>query len=321
MSVGYAGVDLGGTRIKAALADSQGQLIAESVCETEASLGPDHVIDRMASLVSQLTESSQVTLAAVGVGVPGLVDLGTGTTKFLPNLPTQWRDVPVAKGLGSSLKCQVRLLNDARMATLGELSFGHGANRAGLTMAYLGLGTGVGGGVVVEGKLRLGELGAAGELGHMTVRPGGKRCGCGGRGCLETLVSGPAIAAEGHRLIHSGQAPHLAKLVRQSGRAVDTQLMAQAAEAGESSVAEILDQVAEDLGIGIANIVTMLDPELVVVGGGVALIGSRLFDQVRAVVVDRVNMFPADRVAIELSRLDDKAGMMGGVALAMNPVA
>ena len=88
MSVGYAGVDLGGTRIKAALADSQGQLIAESVCETEASLGPDHVIDRMASLVSQLSEYSQVTLAAVGVGVPGLVDLGTGTTKFLPNLPT-----------------------------------------------------------------------------------------------------------------------------------------------------------------------------------------------------------------------------------------
>ena len=127
------------------------------------------------------------------MGVPGLVEIDTGITKFLPNFPGHWRDVEVARILSARIGCHVQLLNDVRTATLGELTFGHG--RGVNTMAFFSLGTGVGGGIVVDGKLRLGPLGAAGELGHMTILPDGPPCGCGSRGCLETLVGAPAIAA------------------------------------------------------------------------------------------------------------------------------
>ena len=135
------------------------------------------------------------TPVAAGMGVPGLVDRDQGITLFLPNLPTQWRGVAVARMLGDCIGYPVYLLNDARIATLGEMSYGLGRN--GGTMVFLSLGTGIGGGVVIDGKLRLGPLGAAGELGHQTILPDGPLCGCGNHGCLETLASGPAIGAEG----------------------------------------------------------------------------------------------------------------------------
>ena len=161
----FAGVDLGGTRVKAALASSTGDVISEGVCDTLAHLGPSGVLSRIAELLEGLAASTDARIAGVGMGVPGLIDLESGTTRFLPNLPTQWRDVPVADQLGSRLGCPVRLLNDARLATLGELRFGHGRGKQNLTMAYFGLGTGVGGGVVVDGRLRMGASGGGRRTG------------------------------------------------------------------------------------------------------------------------------------------------------------
>ena len=158
--------------------------------------------------VSRLAEEAGPgPLLGLGMGTPGLVDVATGTTRFLPNMPTQWRDVPVAAILGERLGCPVRLLNDVRTALLGELRFGHGKDHPRMTMAFFAIGTGVGGAVAIDGQLRLGPLGAAGELGHQTIITDGPRCGCGNRGCLEALASGPAITAEGVRLMLAGLAP------------------------------------------------------------------------------------------------------------------
>jgi len=311
----YVSVDLGGTNIACCLAGADGKILAESKTPTGSHEGPEAVVERMAQAVGELAEKVGSAPAALGMGVPGLVDVATGTTRFLPNLPTQWRDVPVAEMLSPRVGCPVYLLNDVRMATLGELTFGLG--RSASTMVFFALGTGIGGGVVIDGKLRLGPLGAAGELGHLTVLPDGPRCGCGNHGCLETLASGPAITAEGVRLLLSGQAPKLHEIVGGDISAVSPRSMTRAAEAGDEAVAEAIVRAARYLGIGVADVITTLHPDLVVLGGGVAAIGTLLFATVRETVAERVKMFPTADIRIEPSALGEAAGALGGIALAM----
>jgi glucokinase len=184
-------------------------------------------------------------------------------------------------------------------------------------MAFFALGTGIGGGLVIDGRLRLGALGAAGELGHQTILPDGPRCGCGNRGCLETLANGPAVTAEGVRLMLTGLAPRLHERTGGSASRVTPSEMAAAAEAGDTYVEEAIVRAAGYLGIGVANTIIAVHPDLVVLGGGVTLIGDLLFDTIRRVVRERVRMFPPDDVAIKPSLLGDNAGPLGGIALAL----
>jgi glucokinase len=315
MSEVYASVDLGGTKIACAFAAADGRVLGEDKVPTLSHEGPDAVVGRIGALVNELAARVGQAPAALGLGIPGLADLESGVTKFLPNLPTQWRGVAVREKLEPQVGCPVYLLNDVRMATLGELTFGHG--RAVNTMVFFALGTGVGGGVVVDGKLRLGPMGAAGELGHQTIVPDGPLCGCGNRGCLETLASGPAIAAQGVWLMQCGRAPKLYDLVEGDASRVTPKEMAAAAANGDEAVRAALERVSEYIAIGVANMVVSLQPELAVLGGGVAEMGAPLFDAVRRAVRRRVGQLMAVEVRVEPSLLGDKAGMWGGVALAM----
>lgn len=313
MSGIYAGVDLGGTNIKAVIACSSGEILAESNTPTLAHEGPQKVLDRIAAIVEELARQAGHPPQAVGMGCPGLVDVEKGFTRFFPNLPTQWRDVPVAAVLGQKLGCPVRLLNDVRCATLGEQSFGQGRDVA--TMVFFAVGTGIGGGVIVDGKLRLGPLGAAGELGHQTVLPDGPLCGCGNHGCLEALASATAIAAEGLRLMRGGMASALFQRIQGDANQITPRVMAEVADQ-DPAVRDVLVRAARWLGIGVANAVTILHPELVVLGGGVAEMGDLLLDEVRAVVRKRVGMFPTDDVRMERSQLGEQAGVLGAIAWA-----
>jgi glucokinase len=312
----YAGVDLGGTNIKCALGAGDGALLVEESIPTQAHDGPERVLARIGDEINRLSRKSGRQPRSLGMGVPGLVNVATGVTRFLPNLPGHWRDVPAGQVLSATVGCPVRLLNDVRTATLGELVFGHGRGADKLTMAFFALGTGVGGGIVVDGRLRLGPLGAAGELGHMTILPDGPPCGCGSRGCLETLVGAPAITAEGIRLMQIGLAPRLRELVQGDITRITPREMAQAAHEGDSNVRDAILRAAGFLGLVVANVVTALHPELVVIGGGVAKMGDLIFDRVREVVRQDVRMFPVEGVRIEPSLLDEKAGVMGALALA-----
>jgi glucokinase len=184
-------------------------------------------------------------------------------------------------------------------------------------MIYFTLGTGVGGGVAIDGRLRLGREGAAGELGHQTILPDGPLCGCGNRGCLETLASGPALSAQGIWLMQCGRAPRLHALVEGDAGRVTPKEMAQAAEAGDEAVGASITRAAEYLGIGVANMVLALYPDLVVFAGGMAEMGELLFETVRETVRRRVQMFPPDQIRITGSLLGDRAGMLGGIALAL----
>jgi glucokinase len=315
MPATYASVDLGGTNIKCAYGDESGRIIGSDSTPTESHEGPRRVLDRIADLVNALSRQAGSPPAALGMGCPGLVDVKNGITKFFPNLPTHWRDVPVREILSPQVGCPVYLLNDVRMATLGELTFGHG--RTARTMAFFALGTGIGGGIAIDGKLRLGPLGAAGELGHQVILPDGPRCGCGNHGCLETLASGPAITAEGIRLMQTGLAPKLYELCHGEASRVTTREMAEAASAGDEAVREAIVRAAAYLGIGTVNVVVTLHPDLIVLGGGVSLIGDLLFDTVRRTLRERVHMFPTEGIQVKPSQLGEHAGTLGGIALAM----
>lgn len=318
----FAGIDLGGTTIGGILADAAGRIVEQESIPTESHSGPAAVIERIALLIERMTARARARASsrveAVGIGCPGLVDVMAGVTKFFPNLPTQWREVPLAAILAKRLDCPVSILNDVRTATLGELVFGHGRElqRTALTMAFFSIGTGIGGGLVIDGKLRLGPLGAAGELGHQTVLLDGPLCGCGNRGCLEAVASAPAITAEAVRLMLGGQAPKLFDLVEGRASRVSTRRIAEAALAGDCGAQEAIDRALKFLGIGIANVVTCLHPQLIVLGGGVAEMGDLLLDPLRRTLHERVGMFPPDDVRIERSLLGPNAGPLGAVALA-----
>jgi glucokinase len=315
MTAVYASVDLGGTNIKCALGNESGEILYSDSTPTLSHEGPPAVLERIAGLVLALSEKAGSKPAALGMGCPGLVDIRNGVARFFPNLPTKWRDVPVREILSPAIGCPVYLLNDVRTTALGELTFGHG--RTAETMVFFALGTGIGGGIAIDRKLRLGPLGAAGELGHQIILPDGPRCGCGNRGCLETLASGPAIAAEGIRLMQTGLAPRLHELTGGDASRVTTKEMAEAARAGDENVREAIIRAAQYLGIGVVNVVVALHPDLVVLGGGVAQIGDLLFDTVRQTLRERVGMFPTEDIQIKPSQLGDNAGTLGGIALAM----
>lgn len=314
MSQLYAGVDLGGTTITCAMATGDGTIVAQNMRPTGSADGPKGVLKRIAEMVFELSDKVGAKPDAVGAGIPGLIDLKHGVTKFLPNFPTNWPDVPVSDILTSKLDCEVFILNDVRTATLGEMTYGRG--KTAKSMVFFALGTGVGGGVVVNGKLVLGPMGAAGELGHHTIIPDGLRCGCGNRGCLETLASGPAISAEGVRLMLSGMAPNLHRLVDGDASKVNTKVMVEAVEAGDKNVRDAIVQAGKWLGIGVANIVVTLHPDLIVIGGGVAQIGALLLDEVKKTMHERVGMIPTDGIRVEQSALGMKAGILGAIALA-----
>lgn len=309
-----AGIDLGGTTITAGLGDCTGNILLQQSIPTLSEKGPEDVLGRMASLVKKLAQEVGLQPTALGIGIPGLVDPTLGKTLFLPNMHTQWRGVSVREPLEKSLGYPVRILNDVRTATLGEMKFGLGKNVA--NMVFFSLGTGIGGGIVLGGKLLLGPLGSAGEIGHQTILPNGPFCGCGNQGCLEALCSGPAISAEGVRLFKSGQAPKLVHICANDIRNISPETMAQAAREGDEAVRVGIDRIATLLGIGVANMVTSLHPELVVLGGGVSKMGDLLLTPVRRVVCERVKMFPVDEVRIELSSVGEGAGLLGAIALA-----
>lgn len=309
-----AGVDLGGTKIAAVLGTWQGQILASGTIETLPSQGPADAFTRIAQLISRLARECGSEPMSVGIGVPGRADFEHGIIEFLPNLPSDWCGFAAAEFLRNGTGLPALLLNDARLAALGEHRFGSVPSRDNVLVVTIG--TGIGGGLILDGRLRLGACGAAGEIGHQTILPDGEKCSCGSRGCLETLVNARTLTAEGISLARHGNAPRLAELVQGNWPAITPKEMAIAAAKGDNAVADAIEKAARYLGLGIANAVTLTAVDHVVLTGGVAALGELLLQPVRAVVRERVKMFPADRVQITCSTLGDKAGALGALALA-----
>lgn len=314
----FIGIDLGGTKISTALVDSGGKILASDYRETNANAvdGPPAVIERMLGAARQVMTGAGVRpaqVAAVGVGAPGPLDIEAGILILPPNLPG-WFRVPLKQQIEDGLQIATFLENDANAAGLGEHRFG--AGRGVQHMIYVTVSTGIGGGLILDGKLYHGSSGAAGEIGHMTIKPDGPRCNCGNWGCLEALASGTAIAREGRERIARGVPTLIAELAGGDPERVTAKLVAEAAARGDVEAQRILAEAMEYLGLGIANLINLFDPELVVIGGGLMNLGERLFEPVRRVVAERAYVAKAHPVGIVPAALGDNVGVLGAAAVA-----
>lgn len=296
--MGYVvGVDLGGTKILTALADGQGNILARVRVPTPAAQGVAAVIECLARTVREVT--SGASLEAVGVGCPGPLDHVTGTVHQAPNLG--WRDVPLASLLRERLLVPVFVENDANLAALGE--YARGAGRGVERMVYVTVSTGIGGGLILDGRIYHGEGGGAGEIGHMTLDPNGPRCACGRRGCLEALASGTAIARRARELGVGDETVTAAAVARLAGE-------------GDAAGAEILREAAAYLGWGLANVITLLAPKRVVLGGGVTA-APGFVENARAETGRRTYGPAWERVEVVPALLAGESGLHGAVALAL----
>ena len=262
------GVDLGGTNLRIAAVNEQGDLMEKVTLGTRVALGKDHVIHEMCDAIRALTAKYRDAglLQGIGVGVPGIIDLKTGMLREAPNLPG-WSESPVQAQIERLLGTRVILENDANVAALGEKWLG--AAKGVDDMIMLTLGTGVGGGIVLEGRIWHGMTGMAGEFGHMTVEPEGPQCGCGNRGCVEQYASATAVVRMAKEAIASGRAPALA-IAADSDAEFNARAVYNLAIQGDEEARKIFGRVGRALGICIANLVNAFNLPMYVVGGGVA---------------------------------------------------
>jgi glucokinase len=277
------GVDMGGTNLRIAAITTEGQLLEKITLGVKVAMGRDYVIGEMCDAIHRLTEQYRGTgrFVGAGIGVPGIIDMETGMMRKSANLPG-WSDYPVRDEIERRLGAKVFLDNDANVAALGEKWLG--AGRDADSMAMLTLGTGIGGAIVLNGKLFYGMSGMAGEFGHVTVEPNGVPCGCGNRGCAERYASATAIVRMAREAIESGQAPELAKVAN-----ADPEFSAKSiynlAIQGDAAAQRIFQRFGEVLGILLADLVNVLDLDMFVIGGGVVsawdAFAPRMFTELR----------------------------------------
>ncbi len=309
-------LDFGGTKLAAGLVNLlTGAVMRQARCGTESGRGAEGQIADMLALTTELALSptERSSLRGAGVSFGGPVEAATGTVLHSHHVDG-WDGLPLAKRLEQELGLRVVVENDANAIALGE--YRYGAGRGVADLVYITVSTGIGGGMVLGGRLWRGSHGVAGEVGHMVVRPGGPVCTCGNRGCLEALAAGPAIALRAREAVAAGAyGEHLLELAGGDPSAITAELVFRAAGAGDVASAAVVAAVAEDLGLAIAMLCSIVDPARVIIGGGVAKAGEQLLAPVRGAF--RRYAFPmlVGEVAIVQAANPDEGGLLGAAAL------
>ncbi|MCO5225408.1 MAG: ROK family protein [Thermomicrobiales bacterium] len=306
------GVDLGGTNIRVAVLDANGSIGHASRTKTLSEQGPEAVIDRIADLIAAVAAEAGIGAdIPVGIASPGPLNPRTGVVHYTPNLPG-WRDVPVVTKLEQLTGRRVALANDGNCAALGELRFG--SARGCKNLVYLALGTGIGGGVVTEGVLIDGKNGLGAEIGHTLVSIDGPRCTCGSIGCLEAYASGWAIQAEAMKVATTADGDRLRELATDGH--IHAGVVATAAAEGHQASIAILERAGRALGASIGSFINMFDPEMIVIGGGVATLGEALMGPARKMIPQYSFVDMRRDVPVVYSSLGGDTGLYGAGALA-----
>lgn len=312
------GVDLGGTNIVvgAMSADGSRELSVRET-PTRAAEGADAVVGRIVALLERVTAETlsatgarREAILGVGIGSPGPLDRERGLVIFTPNLG--WRDFPLRDRISDAMRLPATLDNDANCATLGE--WWRGAAQGGRNVVGLTIGTGIGGGLILDGRLYHGASDVAGELGHTTIDSTGRRCGCGNYGCLEAYASGPAIAERAREALAGGEPSAMPQLVGSDLSRLTAALVYQAAREGDRLALEVVRETARLLGAGVANLLNIFNPDVVVLAGGVTQAGDALFEPMRAEVRRRAFKPAVEACRIVPGALQGKAGVVGAVA-------
>jgi glucokinase len=307
-----AGIDIGGTNISIAVAETGGEVLSKRKLPTQSSLGPFSALDRMSEALEKMLAEEPSNLEAIGVGSPSPIDVRRGLIMSPSNL-LEWSEFPIVDLLKDRFGVPVKLENDANAAAVGECIYG--AGRGHKDIFYLTVSTGIGGGLIINGELYHGVSTAAGEIGHTIIQPDGIECNCGSRGCLETICSGVHIARRTRERLQNGEASILSAMVSDTD-SITARTVVDAVRQGDPLATAIWDETCHFLAIGIANVVTLIAPEIVIVGGGVASAGDLLFVQLRERVPHFVSMVPADKINIVPAQLGTESGLYGAVAIA-----
>jgi glucokinase len=307
-------IDLGGTELRAAVVNRNGQLIACAAEPTDARSGPDAVVAQILSLVHQVRdEAGPCSLLGLGIGSAGPLDPLTGTVIAPPTLHG-WHDVPLASVLRQKLAMPVLLENDANAAALGEWRFG--AGRGTQSMAFITVSTGIGGGIIADGKLLHGRRGLAAEIGHMTIASDSREaCACGARGCWEAMASGTALSRDATRLAASGEARFLKELA--GSGPVTGHHVAEAARQGDKAALSLLANEARWLGIGLVNLLHLYSPERLIIGGGVGSLLELMRADIERVIEERA-MSAYRGVPVIAAELGRNAGLIGAASMIFN---
>jgi glucokinase len=311
------GIDLGGTKIGTGLVDLDGQVHVRDYQLTQAMQGRDAVIERLIAAAHRVMDKGNVEtddIHSIGIGAPGPLDIPRGMLTDPPNLPT-WHNVPLRQIIEDRMGIPTYLENDANAAAIGEYLYGAGKDTR--NMIYVTVSTGIGGGLILNDRIFHGVSGGAGEVGHTTILPNGPLCGCGNRGCLEALSSGTAIAREGQDLVNRGVPTRIAALVKDAPYRVTAKDVAEAMYQGDAYASEIVIQAMNYLGIGMANLVNLFNPEMIVIGGGLSNLGDRLLDPVRRGI--DLHAFPAAarEVQVTIAQLGEDVGIVGAASAAI----
>jgi glucokinase len=310
------GIDLGGTKIQAAVVDARGEVAGEARAPTPTSGGPQDVAAAMATALREAASAAGIEpskLTGIGVGSPGDADERTGVVSSARNLPGWTGSFPLGEALSTALGAPVRVGNDVQVAT--EAEFHLGAAREFSSLIGVFWGTGVGGGLVLDGRPWLGR-GAAGEIGHVVVKRGGARCPCGRKGCLEAYAGRAAMEAEARRQQSEGHKTDLFSLMAKHGKPrLTSGIWERALEHGDRLAEKLIDRAIEALGTGIASAVNLLDPEAVVIGGGLGIrFGDRYMEPLREEMGK--HLFVDERPpAVRVAALGDHGGAIGASLL------
>ena len=307
------GVDVGGTNVKIALVDKEGSIVYSNTTPTRAEMGYEYTISNIKQAINDLmkeTKTDKNSIEGIGFGFPGQIDCTSGIVRLLPNIPG-WVNVPVSKIMEKEFGIPTKVDNDVRCAALGELAFG--AGKGCQNLICITIGTGIGSGLIVNGKLVRGADNAAGEIGHIKLQMhNGPICGCGDSGCLEAFASGPSIVAMAQEYILGGKSTKYRELANPE---ITPYIVAEAAKQGDKVAIKIFERMGEYIGIGLASVVNLLNPEKIVIGGGVADAGDILFTPLVNTLKKRAMPIQAKSVSVVPAQLGNAAGVIGASLL------
>ena len=306
------GIDVGGTNVKIALVSDKGKIIYSNSIPTRAEMGYEYTINSMKDAVRDLLKETKMKasdIEGMGFGFPGQIDCQKGIVRLAPNIPG-WVNVPIAEIMEKEFGIPTRVDNDVRTATLGELNYGAGVGCENLVCITVG--TGIGSGLVVNGKLVRGANNAAGEIGHIKLNmQGGPLCGCGDRGCLEAYASGPSIVAMAEEYIRGGKSTKYRELANPD---ITPYIVEVTAKEGDPVARQIFRIMGEYIGMGLTSVVNLLNPEKIIIGGGVADAGDILLDPIRETIAKRA-MTIQKEVEVVPAQLGNTAGVIGASLL------
>jgi glucokinase len=317
----YVGADIGGTNIRAGVVDENGRILGEARRPALAEGGLRAAVERCIEAIEEAIDKAGFTIKdirAIGLGVAGALKSSEGICVFSPNFADS-RGVPILPPINATLGLPSFMLNDVAVQTLGEHTFG--AGRGYNNMVMITLGTGIGGGAIIDGDLRIGPTEGFAEVGHMTIEPDGPFCNCGNRGCWEALAARDAIVRRAVTKMQQGRQTAIAETVEYRLGSITPALIARCAEQGDAVAVEVLSGTGYYLGIGIANLIQLYNPEAIIVGGGIAQAGRMLFEPILRTVRSRALMVPASSCRILPAQLGDDAGIIGASVLAARGLA